>query len=228
MNRRKAILFGMCVPAAVKAVAQERDVVRLSGSSGETLAQGEGEKRILGVISQMVSSNKVYLSVSPQVGRILRLLTEASGAKRVAEIGTSTGYSGLWFSLALQRTGGNLTTFEIDHGRAETARKHFAAAGVEHIVKVVEGDAHKNIGQLEGPLDVVFLDADKPGYLDYLQRLLPLLKPGGFILADNFDWAQDYKRAVTTNPGLETLVLADAEEGRSGGRPGFGITLKKR
>ena len=64
---------------------------------------------------------RIYLSVPVSDGRVLRLLTEAVGAKTVVEIGTSTGYSGLWFCLALQKTGGKLTTFEIDSGRAATA-----------------------------------------------------------------------------------------------------------
>ena len=92
---------------------------------------------------------------------MLRLLTEAAGAKNVVEIGTSTGYSGLWLCLALESTGGKLTTFEIDPGRAMTAREHFRKAGVERMVDLVEGDAHETVTRLKEPIDVVFIDAEK-------------------------------------------------------------------
>jgi len=85
----------------------------------------QAETKILGVLDRMVQSHETYLSVPVEDGKALRLLTEATGAREVVEIGTSTGYSGLWFCLALQRTNGRLTTFEIDHQRASMARQHF-------------------------------------------------------------------------------------------------------
>jgi predicted O-methyltransferase YrrM len=154
---------------------------------------------------------------------MLRLLTEAVGAKSVVEIGTSTGYSGLWFSLALEKTGGKLTTFEIAGERAAMARKHFQQAGVDRMITVVEGDAHEKIKALKGPVDVVFIDADKEGYIDYLDKLLPLVRPGGLILAHNVNpsMAGDgYVRQVTSNPDLDTVFYLDGA--------GLSITLKKR
>ena len=153
-------------------------------------------------------------------GRMLRLMTEVADAKHVVEIGTSTGYSGLWLSLALQDTGGKLTTFELDHGRAILARKHFDAAGVENMVTLIEGNAHANVTRVKGPMDVVFIDADKSGYLDYLHKVLPLVRPGGVIMAHNFEMAPDYVKAVTTDPDLETVFY------RQGA--GLAITVKKR
>jgi predicted O-methyltransferase YrrM len=189
-----------------------------SPDSQVPLAKSDAERRILGVLSEAKRTGEVRWEVPVRVGRMLRVLTECTGAKRVAEIGTSTGYSGLWFLLALQRTGGTLTTFEIDHGRAEMARTHFARAGVDHLVTLIEGDAHRNVRQLRDPLDIAFLDADKAGYVDYLNQLLPLVRPGGLVLADNLGMAEAYERAVTGNAELETLVM-DGE---------FAITLKKR
>ena len=175
------------------------------------------EKRVLGVLDQMVTGGELYLAVDADNGRMLRLLAETAGAKNVVEIGTSTGYSGLWISLALQNTGGRLKTFEIDPGRAEEARKHFAQAGVDGRVEVVVGDAHENVKQLKDPIDLVFLDADKEGYASYLQALLPLVRPGGLITADNVAMAPEYIKAVTTDPRLDTVFF---------GR--FAVTLKKR
>lgn len=187
---------------------------------GKPLAKNEKEKQILTVLDGMVREKKTHLSVPVEDGRVLRLLTESVGAKSVVEIGTSTGYSGLWFCLALQATGGHLTTFEMDAGRAATARRTFEEAGVAGLVTVVEGDAHRNISQVKGPVDVVFVDAEKGGYVDYLRRVLPLVRPGGLILAHNIDMTPDYVKAVAENPELETVFY------RQGG--GLSVTLKKR
>ena len=147
----------------------------------------------------------------------MRPRAEAVGAKNVVEIGTSTGYSGLWLCLGLQNTGGRLTTLEIDPARAEQARKHFEQAGVGGRVTVVLGDAHETVKRLKDPIDALFLDADKEGYKSYLETLLPLVRPGGLIMADNVAMAQDYVQAVTTDPQLDTVFF---------GR--FSVTLKKR
>lgn len=184
------------------------------------------EQRILDVLDQMlVGPHSEILSVPPNDGRVLRLLAEASGAKSIVEIGTSNGYAALWFCLALRTTGGKLTTFEIDPERVALARENFKRAGIEKLVTIVEGDAHKTVMTLKEPIDIVFLDADKGGNLDYLNKLLPLVRPGGLIIAhdaiDSRERMRDYLDAVTTNPALETVML-----NRQG--PGICVTLKKR
>lgn len=184
------------------------------------LANGDSEKKILAILEGAQKGGDMYQNVPVSDGRMLRLLTEAAGAKNVVEFGTSTGLSGLWLCLALQKTGGKLTTFEYDPGRAAVARRHFKEAGVDQIVTIVEGDAHQTLTRLKEPVDVVFIDADKEGYTDYLNKMLPLVRPGGLILAHNVGMSDAYDRLVTTNPALETLFYMD------GG--GLGITLKKR
>jgi predicted O-methyltransferase YrrM len=142
----------------------------------------------------------------------------------VAEIGTSNGYSGLWLLLALRTTGGKLTTYEINRERAALARENFNRAGVGHIVTIVEGDAHEEVPKLKEEIDILFLDADKEGYIDYLNKLLPLVRPGGLVVAHNMNVSQAdarYVKAITTNPDLETLFLhMDAA--------GISVTMKKR
>jgi predicted O-methyltransferase YrrM len=199
--------------------AQRRGFGR-TDTSAAPLAKNEAEKKILGVLEAIVREQKTYLSVPMADGRMLRLLVETAGAKNVVEIGTSTGYSGLWICLALQATGGRLTTFEYDRGRAAMAREHFAQAGVGGIATVVEGDAHVEIARVKGPIDVLFIDADKEGYVDYLNKLLPLVRPGGLLLAHNVDAVPDYIRAVTSNPDLDTVFYMDGA--------GLAVTLKKR
>jgi caffeoyl-CoA O-methyltransferase len=193
---------------------------RYLGQANPPLPMTEAEKRILDAAEAMVRANEMYANVPLNDARMLRLLTAAAGAKSVVEIGTSTGYSGLWFCMALEKTGGKLTTFDIDPGRIALARKHFQQAGVEGLVTIVEGDAHQTVTRLKGPIDVVFIDADKEGYVDYLNKLLPLVRPGGLILAHNTDMVPEYSKAVTNKPELETMFYNE------GG--GLAITLKKR
>ena len=182
----------------------------------------EQEKKILSVLDEMDrNQRRGMMNVPIEDGRVLRLLTEAAGAKHVVEIGTSNGYSGIWFCLALRTTGGKLTTHEIDERRASLARENFKRAGVDKLVTLVFGDAHETVKNLKEPIDVLFLDADKEGYIDYLNKLLPLVRPGGLILAHNIDMVgQDFIKAITTNPNLETVF-----QGRG---QGLGVTLKKR
>ena len=185
-------------------------------------ARAEAEKRIVSVLDDMRTTGKTYLSVPPEDGRALRLLTEAAGAQTVVEVGTSTGYSGLWFCLALLGTGGRLVTFEIDPGRAAAARRNFQRAGVEAMVTVVEGDAHEKLATLKGPVDVVFIDADKEGYVDYLRKLVPLVRPGGLLLAHNVGMpgVTDYLKDVNADPALETILYREGA--------GLAVTVKKR
>ncbi|MBN2180423.1 MAG: class I SAM-dependent methyltransferase [Sedimentisphaerales bacterium] len=179
----------------------------------------EQEKHILSVLEDMNRNQSGGMMNVPTVdGRILRLLTETTNAKHVVEIGTSNGYSGIWFCLALRATGGKLTTHEIDQGRASLARENFKIAGVEKLVTLVMGDAHQTVTRIKEPIDILFIDADKEGYIDYLNKLLPLVRPGGLILSHNIDsTTQDYINAITTNPVLETIQTE-----------GVTITLKKR
>ena len=184
------------------------------------LAAGEGEAAIL----KAALNGPRWANVPLRDARLIRVLAEAAGARRVVELGTSTGYSGLWIANALRKTGGSLTTFELDPGRAATARRRFEEAGVGGIATVVEGDAHVNIGTLKGPIDLVFIDAEKDGYPDYLRRLLPLVRPGGIVLGHNVRWpapSQEFIRLITTDPALETIFLNMDDQGVS-------VTLKKR
>jgi predicted O-methyltransferase YrrM len=184
------------------------------------LAKTESEKRILATLDEAVKAGDLYANVPAADGRMLRILAESVQAKHVVEFGTSTGLSGLWFSLALEKTGGKLTTFEYDSGRAASARANFKKAGVDRFITVVEGDAHQTFKRVKEPIDVVFIDADKEGYVDYLNQVLPLLRPGGLILAHNIEMASDYVKAVSGNPDLDTVFYMQ------GG--GLGVTLKKR
>jgi len=185
----------------------------------------DAEKKILDVLDHLFRTQRRGMQNVPMDdGRLLRVLAETSGAKHVVEIGTSNGYSALWFCLALRTTGGRLTTCEIDPRRAAMARENFKRAGVDAIVTLIEGNAHDTVAQIKGPIDIVFLDADKQGYLDYLRKLLPLVRPGGLVVAHNINPGQAdprYVKAITSDPALETILV-------NLHTTGVGVTLKKR
>ena len=191
----------------------------------EPIARTPDERRILEVLDDMdENQSQGMMNVPKEDGRLLRLLTEATNARHVVEIGTSNGYSGIWICLALRATGGKLTTFEIDEERAGLARKNFERAGVDDLITLILGNAHEEVNNIKDQIDILFLDADKGGYLDYLEKLFPLVRPGGLVIAHNMHRPAPYPefiRAFTTNPELETIFLnMDAA--------GIGVALKKR
>ena len=223
-NMKRILIVACLVPAMTFVAFSQRGPrggLRGGYSTGSLpQANSELEKKVMAVLEEAQKTGAMFQNVPVTDGRMLRLLTEATGAKNVVELGTSTGLSGLWLCLALQKTGGRLTTFEYDAGRAATALRHFKEAGVDQIVTIVEGDAHQTVSRLKEPIDVLFIDADKEGYVDYLNKLLPLVRPGGLILAHNVGMADDYQKLVAANRALETLFYMEGE--------GLGITLKKR
>ena len=187
------------------------------------LAKDEQEQRILDALAKMRTGQR-FRNVSTRDGRLLRLLAETNNAQRVVEIGTSTGESALALAMALRRTGGHLYTHEIDPQRAKIAKENFKQAGVDDLITIVEGDAHETVKRYKEPIDILFLDADKEGYIDYMDKLVPLIRPGGLIIAHNMSPRmadQRYVDAITKDPKFETSFLL--MEGA-----GVGVTMKKR
>jgi caffeoyl-CoA O-methyltransferase len=121
-------------------------------------------------------------------GRFLEMLTFALGARSVLEIGTFGGYSALSMAAGLA-PGGRITSCEISPTHAEFARRHIAASPFADRIEVVVGPAIDTIAELDGPFDLVFIDADKAAYPDYYEAVLPKLAPGGLIAADNTLWS---------------------------------------
>ena len=186
------------------------------------VAKDDRERRTLAALEEM-TNGRWYLNVTTREGRLLRQLAEAVKAKRVVEIGTSSGYSTIWLALALRSTGGHLYTHEIDPEKIKIAQENFKVAGVDDVITIVEGDAHETVKQHKDPIDVVFLDADKRGYVDYLEKLLPLVRPGGLILGHDMTRPPPdprYIEAITTNPNLDSSFLLMETFGIS-------LTLKK-
>jgi predicted O-methyltransferase YrrM len=118
-------------------------------------------------------------------GQVLYDLVVRQGAKRILEIGTSTGHSTIWLAWAASKTGGKVTTIEIDKARHAQALRNFRDAGVAHLIDARLGDAHDLVKILPGPWDFVFQDADKEWYLQYYLDLARKLAPGGCYTAHN-------------------------------------------
>jgi caffeoyl-CoA O-methyltransferase len=212
-----AVLIGMASRGAAQGTADAKS----APLEAPPVPKDEDEAKIYQLLEEITAKQGRILNVPPHDGRLLRVLTEAIDAQRVVEIGTSNGISSIWIGLALKKTGGKLITHELDSQRVALARANFQAAGMADRITVVEGDAHAKIAALQGPLDLVFIDAEKPGYLDYLQKLLPLVRPGGLLLVHNMDLTEPaFQKAITTNPELELLVFP--------GGGNMGVALKKR
>lgn len=121
------------------------------------------------------------------VGQLLKMLVKISGAKRVLEIGTFTGYSAITMAEALPKDG-EVVTLEMNFRYQNLAQKHFDASKVGSKVNMIKGNAQQTIDMLDGSFDLAYLDGDKLRYAFYFESVLPLLKPGGLIVADNVLW----------------------------------------
>ena len=125
--------------------------------------------------------------VDPELGRFLQIAALSVGARRVLEIGTATGYSGLHF-LQVLPADGELVTIDVSEERQRIARDHWRQAGVSERATTLLGPAIDLLPTVEGPFDLLFLDAIKSEYRRYLDLALPLLRPGGLVIADNVLW----------------------------------------
>lgn len=128
------------------------------------------------------------IAVAPHEGKLLMLLARAIGARRVLEIGTLGGYSTIWLARALPNDG-QLITLEYDPKHADVARENIKRAGLGGLVELRIGRAQETLPQIAaeglGPFDFIFIDADKQGYVEYLEWSLKLARPGTLIVADN-------------------------------------------
>jgi caffeoyl-CoA O-methyltransferase len=173
------------------------------------------------------------IHVSRNEGKLLQLLAEIAGARRILEIGTLGGYSTIHLARSLPQAG-SLVSLELDERYAGVARENVREAGLEHTVEVRVGDAKASLARMveegEGPFDLVFIDADKGSYPEYLEWALRLSRPGSLILADNAirggsvldpedesaRATHDLNEALAGDPRLSALVLPLIREGIDG------------
>jgi predicted O-methyltransferase YrrM len=123
--------------------------------------------------------------VTPAVGNFLSWLVLTSQAKNILEIGTAIGYSTLWLAKAAEQTGGKITTIDMNLQRRKEALDYFARAGVSEQILSLAGDARKVLPSLATTYDLIFIDAAKGEYLEYLELVYPLIARGGVLVVDN-------------------------------------------
>lgn len=159
------------------------------------------------------------MNVPVKDGRFLHDFIVEHGYKRGLEIGTFTGYSTLWMGLGFRKTDGELITIEIDSSYGQVAQQNFLKAGLDDVIESRISDALKEIPQVEGTFDFVFIDAWKPDYLKYFGLLRDRMRPGGVIIAHNvINYARDMQEfldAIKNDSGLETTFNELSGEGMS-------------
>ena len=160
--------------------------------------------------------------IGPLVGRLLYNLAKASQSKKILEIGTAIGYSGIWLARAVAPQKGSVTTIDMDPERVKIAKKNISEAGLEGAVRVIEGNALKVLPTLKAEFDMIFLDSDKDVYPDAFKMSVPMLRKGGLFIADNALWGGDvakggkskdtqsmikFNRLVSESAGMSTVIV---------------------
>ena len=174
------------------------------------------------------------LAITPDTGRFFKIILNAMHAKRILEIGTSVGYSTLWFADAVIQNGiskaegsNPIITIDINHSKIEKATKNFHDAEVNTLIKVVEGSAMNILQELsnnfhrendtkkiDGLFDFVFFDADKENLRDYFDLVIPMLRVGGIVATDNMLYPEDYRpqmlnyaNYVRSKPYVQSIMV---------------------
>jgi predicted O-methyltransferase YrrM len=172
-----------------------------------------------------VERGRRMLNITPETGQFLAILIRSIRATEILEIGTSNGYSTIWLADAARDTGGLVMTIEQDTSKIALAKANIARANLAGHVWIVQGNARdllENCGEWTRrtlrPLDFIFLDADRPSYLTYLDLLLPLLRPGGLLVTDNVvshaHELTDFLARLKSDPALDsvTVPIGNGEE----------------
>ena len=171
------------------------------------------------VLRNIRAADKGQLAVSEEDGRFLRVLVASRGAKSVLEIGTASGYSGIWLGLGARESGGRVVGIEYDPQRAKEAASNIRSAGLADVVRVVQGDAFAEIPRVPGTFDFVFLDAWKPDYKRFFDMVFPRLAPGGVFVAHNVvnkkTEMEPFLRTILAHPALFTSIVSPSHEGMS-------------
>ena len=194
-------------------------------SSAQQPGGGAVAPGIDAVLRSIRAADKGQLAVSEEDGRFLRVMVATRGAKSILEIGAASGYSGIWLGLGARESGGRVVAIEYDRQRAREAVANVKRAGLDDVVRVVQGDAFVEIAKLPGTFDFVFLDAWKRDYKRFLDLVLPRMDAGGLFLAHNVvnkgADMPDFLDAIETNPDLITAIVTPSGEGIS-------MSLKRR
>ena len=181
-------------------------------------AQGDLDQRVRAFLDRERGRWR-DLNVPYEDGQVLHDLIVSKRFTRGLEIGTSTGHSGVWIAWAMSKTGGRLTTIEIDERRHQIALAHFQEAGVASFVDARLADAHPLVKELPGPFDFVFSDADKDWYTQYFKDVDPKLVPGGCFTAHNvrqrMGGIREFLDYIQARPNYQTTLDTTSSSGIS-------------
>ncbi len=169
---------------------------------------------------EIPNSEKV-LAIGRNTGIFYNILLQSMDAKKILEIGMSAGYSTIWFAEAIsKKTGGKIITIDQDKKKIERAKRNFEDAGLSELIEIRHGDALevildiKNESNSSESFDFVFIDADKERYIQYFDAILPMVKPGGLIGADNIlfperfqKFSNLYVKHVRNNPKIRSVTI---------------------
>lgn len=161
------------------------------------------------------------LAIGRNTGIFYNVLLKSKDAKKILEIGMSAGYSTIWFAEAIsKKTGGKIITIDQDKKKIERAKRNFEDAGLSDLIDIRHGDALevlldiKNESNSSESFDFIFIDADKERYIQYFDIILPMVKPGGLIGADNIlfperfqKFANLYVKHVRNNPKIRSVTI---------------------
>jgi len=152
-----------------------------------------------------IPSEKKLNCISKNIGMFYDILLKSINAKNILEIGTSVGYSGLWFADAVisnNQSNGQIITIDREKFKIDSATRNFEEAGVGSRIKIREGEARKILHEIkeefsENYFDFIFIDADKESYIEYFDLCLPLVRKGGIIGADNILFPERFNQIMT-------------------------------
>jgi predicted O-methyltransferase YrrM len=189
------------------------------GFTALVAAPPKTDQEIEAYLETLRAPGRFYANIDTAEGAWLRDLTKSLKVKRALEIGTSTGYSGIWIALGLRDSGGKLVTLEISARRHAQAQENFRATGLEGLIEARLGNALAEVPKVEGPFDLVFIDAAKPDYLKYYQMVLPKMRRGGAIVAHNVanlpHAMSDFLERIKTDPAVRTEFANPGTQGFS-------------
>ncbi len=158
-------------------------------------------------------ADEFLLPIGPSTGQTLATLIEGARARTVIDIGTSFGYSALWFARAARKVGGRVISLDIHAGKQAYATEQLRRAGLDDVVEMRCGDARETLRQLKGPFDFVLIDVLwKDLYTECFDLLRGKLSPGALVAADNMTWpdreaGERYRAHVGRTPGFTSLLL---------------------
>jgi predicted O-methyltransferase YrrM len=157
-----------------------------------------------GALEASAEAGLPAIAVSPNQGKLLMMFAQMLGARKILEIGTLGGYSTIWLARGLT-AGGRLITLEADPKHAGVARANIARAGLGDVVEVLVGRALDTLPLLDGPFDLIFIDADKVSYSEYLNWAVKLSRSGSVIVADNVVRKGAVIDAVSSDPNVQAV-----------------------